>query len=358
MAIYQPQNVAKHRTSLVTALKGVWGASLMPRFSLEMPGVSYTGEPPPLTPAQAVLARELEAIVRELAGPMAGRNVFHLDRLRRCEEFLESHLRAAGLSPTREAYSCNATTVHNIHAMIPGTTNPDEIVVLGAHYDAVELRHGLCPAANDNGSGVATCLTLAQRLATKPCARSVRISLWVNEEPPFFWTDLMGSLVDARASRARGDKIVAMLTPETLGCYLHAEGSQRYPLHPILSRGRPTRGDFVAFLGMHEDAWLVRACVGAFRAHASVPSLGAALPAIVPHVGASDHWSFWNCGYPALMITDTAPYRYRYYHTHEDLPEHMQFEPFARVVDGLEQVVRVIADPARTTPPEGERVNS
>lgn len=336
---------SKYPTSWSTALRGVLGANPIPLYSTSMPGVSHAGPPPEATPEQVRLAAALRRDVEELAGPLAGRNVFNPARLRACEAFLTASLASTGANVTRQTYPCRGVDVSNFEIEFRGTDKASEVLVVGAHYDAVELPAGGCPAANDNGSGTAAVLALARRFAAEggEAARTVRFVLWVNEEPPFFWTELMGSLVHARACRARGDNIIGMITPETLGCYSDEEGSQRYPLS-IFKRWYPTRGDFVAFLGMHEARGFVRRCVGLFREHAAFPSLGAALPAIVPHVGASDHWSYWKCGYPALMVTDTAPYRYRWYHTMEDTPEKMNFERMARVVDGLGAVVRGLAE--------------
>lgn len=338
---------AKYRTKWSTALKGLIGANPIPLFTTKMPGKSHEGPLPALTLGQGALAAALEKDVRELAGPLAGRNVFHLDRLRACEGFLEARLGATGRPVMRQEFACRGEAVANFEIEFPGFERSDEIVVVGAHYDAVELREGLCPAANDNGSGTATVIAMAHEYARwvmgggRP-RRTARFTLWVNEEPPFFWTDVMGSLVQARACRAKGERIVGMLTPETLGCYSEEEGTQRYPI-PMLKRWFPTKGNFVAFAGMYEARGFVRRCVELFRQNAAFPSLGAALPAVVPHVGASDHWSYWKCGYPALMVTDTAPYRYRWYHTRQDAPEKMNFEGFARVVDGLNGVVRGLA---------------
>ena len=81
----------------------------------------------------------------------------------------------------------------------------------------------------------------------------------------------------------------------------------------------------------------------AFRERTRFPLQSAALPAAVAGVGWSDHWSFWQAGYPALMVTDTAPFRYPWYHTAEDTPDKICYAPFAEVVDGLEHVVAMLA---------------
>ncbi|MFO0831717.1 MAG: M28 family peptidase [Phycisphaerales bacterium] len=337
-------NFAKYRTTVGTALKGVLPAlRALPRVTLRMPGQCHAGPLPGLTESQRALAAELSRDVHELAGPLLGRNQFHVAQLRRCEEFLCSEFRAAGLEVARHAYTSEGVEVANFHGEVRGCRTPGEIVVFGAHYDCVELKGGPCPAANDNGSGVATVLALARRFATQRPARTVRFALWANEEPPFFYTKNMGSLVDADRSRALGERIIAMMTPETLGYYTDAAGTQNYPVPGGGLVGLPSVGDFVAFVGMDNAGPLVKQCVGLFRGAAQFPCVGAGLPGVIPLIGASDHWSYWRHGVPSLMITDTAPFRYRWYHTPEDTPDKMDFERFARVVEGVEAVVRGVA---------------
>jgi hypothetical protein len=160
---------------------------------------------------------------------------------------------------------------------------------------------------------------------------------FVNEEPPYFTTSQMGSFVYAKECRKRKDKITAMLSLETIGFYSDQDGSQSYP--PPLSLFYPSKGNFIGFVGNLSSRRLVRRVVGSFREHAKFPSEGAALPGWVPGVFWSDHWSFWKHGYHALMVTDTAPFRYVHYHTPEDTIDKIDFERLARVVAGLEKVV-------------------
>jgi hypothetical protein len=168
----------------------------------------------------------------------------------------------------------------------------------------------------------------------------------VNEEPPFYLTGEMGSLVHARLARQRGEAIVAMLSIETVGYYTDAERSQHYPFPFGLLY--PSQGNFVGFVGNLGSRGLVRRAIGAFRRAAAFPSEGLAAPAFIPGIGWSDHWSFWQQGYPAAMVTDTAVFRYGPYHTKADTPEKVSYDALARVVAGLE---RVVADLAGVAPP-------
>jgi Zn-dependent M28 family amino/carboxypeptidase len=200
------------------------------------------------------------------------------------------------------------------------------------------------PASPRRPTGVAATLALARRFAAAKPARTLRFVAFVNEEPPCFQTDTMGSAVYAKACREAGDDVRAMVSLETLGCYFDAPGWQQYPA-PGLSLAYPSRGNYVAFVGNSASKALVREAVGTFRAHCAFPSEGTALPEWVPGVGWSDHWAFWREGFPALMVTDTAPFRYAEYHTARDTPDRIDYERLARVVSGLVHVVGRLAAP-------------
>lgn len=325
-----------------TTLRAIWSSPWQLTTAVSMPGERFSGPLPALSEYQRTLASSLRSDVTHLAIGIGERNVFRPEGYRAAEVWLARELAALGLRVDRQVFDTDGVACVNLSAELPGRKLPAEVVVYGAHYDSLKD----CPAANDNGSGVAAVLALARHLCALPAdrrpARSVRFVFFANEEPPFFYTEKMGSRVYANACRARGDRIVAMLTPETIGCYSDAPGSQFYPLPGMASRVGSV-GDYVAFVGVGKSAPLVRRCVGLFRERAQFPSVGAALPSFVPGVGASDHWSFWRVGYPSLMVTDTAPFRYRYYHTREDLPDKLDFERMARVVDGLHRVVEGLA---------------
>ena len=147
----------------------------------------------------------------------------------------------------------------------------------------------------------------------------------------------MGSLLYARACRECGDRIVAMLSLETIGYYSSLSGSQRYPFP--FSLAYPSTGDFIAFVGDLGSRGLVRDSIDVFRQTTKFPSEGGALPGWIPGIGWSDHWSFWQAGYPGIMVSDTAPFRYPHYHTTRDTPDQLDYDRMARVVRGLDHVV-------------------
>jgi Zn-dependent M28 family amino/carboxypeptidase len=305
-----------------------------------MPKKSFSEPLPELNGEQARLRDELRQHVQTLAGNIGERNVYLPTRLRAAAEYIENTFTNSGYKVTRQTYTAGGENCDNLIVEIPGKTHRDEIIVVGAHYDSVSGS----PGANDNGSGVACVLALARVSAGVEFQRTVRFVAFVNEEPPFFQTEKMGSLVYAKSCQERGDRIVAMLCPETMGYYRMEKGSQKYPFP--MGMFYPSRGDFIAFVGNTTSAKLVRRCVKVFREQAPFPSEGGALPGSLPGVGWSDHWAFWQAGYPGVMITDTAPFRYPHYHTQEDTPDKLDYERFARVVDGLRPVLKDLADGA------------
>jgi hypothetical protein len=309
---------------------------------LRMPGQSFAGPRPPLTAREAATRDALRRDVEALAVGIGERNLDHPEALARAADWVAAALTLGGRAPSRLRYDAGGLPVENIElelAPAPGGPSPPEIVVVGAHYDSAPGS----PGADDNASGVAAMLALARAFEGRPRPRALRFVGFVNEEPPYFQSDEMGSLVYARRCRARGDRIVAMISLETMGYFADAGGTQRYPFP--LSVFYPSRGDFLGFVADYGSRELARGAVGAFREGATLPSEGAALVAQTPGVGWSDHWSFWQAGYPAFMVTDTAPFRYPHYHTSRDLPGALDYERLARAVAGLERVIERLTGP-------------
>ena len=304
---------------------------------IRMPGSSHRGPLPPLTPEEAELAQALRRDVAHLAGEIGERNVFRAGALHRAAEWVEGRLEAEGFEVKGQESTVRGVLCRNLEAQLEGNGRREEIVLLGAHYDSV---HG-SPGADDNATGVAALLAIARRLRASPPARTVRFVAFVNEEPPFFQTDSMGSLLYARACRERGDRIVEMLSLESIGFYRDEPGSQVYP--PGFALLYPNRGDFLAFVGNLGSRARVRHAIRLFREATPFPSEGATTFGWIPGIGWSDQWSFWKAGYPGVMVTDTAPFRNPGYHTQDDTPERIDYERLARVVAGLAKVASRLA---------------
>jgi Zn-dependent M28 family amino/carboxypeptidase len=308
---------------------------------IRMPGQSHQGPLPPLTDEQRRLEQELHSHVQMLAGKVGERNVFHHDRLVMAVDYIRATLADAGYAVRLQPYEVAGKICENIEVDVRGREKPDDIIVIGAHYDSVQGS----PGANDNASGVAATLALARAFAKAAPAQTLRFVLFANEEPPFFQTEYMGSRVYALRSREHGEKIVLMLSLETIGYYSDEPGSQHllFPLNLIY----PSTGNFIAFVSNVENGCLVRHLVGSFRRQAQFPCEGGALWGLLPGVGWSDHWAFWKEGFPGVMVTDTALFRYPGYHSNSDRPEFVQYERMARVVSGLRAVIAEMANVPR-----------
>jgi hypothetical protein len=304
-------------------------------FGIRMPGKNIS-KAAPLSPDEVTLREELRADVQKLAGEIGERNMWHYPQLNAAADFIEKALSQAGLHPRRDSYELRGQACHNIEAEIPGARS--EIILIGAHYDSVFRS----PGANDNGSGVAATLALARRFAGRKTEHTLRFVAFVNEEPPYFLSGEMGSLVYAGRCKARGDKISAMISLETIGYFSDAANSQVYPSR-VLGAFYPKVGNFIGFVSNVHSRALLRRAIGLFRKHANIPSEGAALPWFIPGVSWSDQWSFWRNGYPGIMITDTAPFRYPYYHSANDTPDKLDYDRFALVVSGMEKVIEELA---------------
>ena len=305
-----------------------------------MPGRSFHGPLTELTEDETQLRGRLESHVRALAGDIGERNVLTPNALARAEEYIRSVFDGFGYPVAEHTYDIPldpSLTVRNIEVEISGTASPGDIVIIGAHYDTVPG----CAGANDNTTGVAGVLELARLLSARILGRTVRLVAFVNEEPPFFRTDSMGSRMYAKRCRERDENVVAMLSLETIGFYTDEPGSQRYPFP--FSFFYPDTGNFVGFVGNLGSRSLTRRAIRAFRESTEFPSEGIAAPAWIPGIGWSDQWSFWQEGYPGVMITDTAPFRYPHYHTPQDTPDRIDYDRFARVVMGVSRVVDVLA---------------
>src|SRR5215212_6509600 len=313
-----------------------------------VPGRSHAGPLPPLKPEQVELAARLRNHVQAIAS--RPHNIGHPQELERAALHIESALAGMGYQVHRQPFRADGQEVRNIEVVIEpaaAVANAKTLVV-GAHYDS----YFHAPGANDNGTGVAGVLELARLLSDLRgrSALRIRLVLFVNEEPPYFKTEYMGSLVYARRLKESGEAVLGMFALETLGFYSDVEHSQRYP--PPLGMLYPTTGNFVAFVGLISSRSLVRETVALFRASAAFPSVGGTAPGFIPGIDWSDHWSFEQVGIPALMITDTAPFRYPHYHTAADSPDKVDYDRLARVVSGLERVIRSWAQ-ARDARAEG-----
>jgi hypothetical protein len=315
----------------VTMLAALGAAALV--WMRWMPGRSFRGSLPPPTAEERAVEMRLRESIGSLAGPLAPRSLAQPDRLEAAASFIEKSLAEHGYEVSPQPFDARGKPVRNIQADLRGGP---ELVVVGAHYDSFEH----VPGANDNASGVAAILEMARLLQGKRFARTVRWTLFVNEEPPYFQTRSMGSRVQARRAREHDDRIALMINIDMIGCYRDDEVDYGFPFSALIGK----RGDFIAFLGNPSSAARLRQTVGLFRSAGQFPSEGMILPERYSDVTASDHASYWSEGYEAVYVTDTGPVRGCPWHSAADVPDAMDFARMSRVVVGLVSSVAGIAD--------------
>jgi Zn-dependent M28 family amino/carboxypeptidase len=274
--------------------------------------------------------------VRALSETFVPRDHRHPENLERTADYLAEALGRAGGQVHSEPYTVDGVRYRNVVARFG--PDSDEVLVLGAHYDAAEGA----PGADDNASGVAALLELAALLGASPPPMRVELVGFTLEEPPHFREPSMGSKVYARALRERGVQVRAMVSLESLGYFSDAPDSQRYPVAALKWR-YPTEGRFLAVVGRAGDEALLSTVHAALGAHDGLAVESLAAPRALTGVDFSDHASFWDEGYPAVMVTDTALFRNPGYHTPEDTWERLDYVRMARAVQGVQCAVRALA---------------
>jgi Zn-dependent M28 family amino/carboxypeptidase len=306
-------------------------------YALVVPGRPHAGALPAATHDEHNLASRLERHVAAIAS--VPHNLKHYAALERAAGYIEGTLEGLGYAVKDQVFTVAGRPVRNIEVEreVPSPEAPS--LVVGAHYDSFEDA----PGANDNGSGVAAVLELARHLKQwQPQRTRLRLVLFVNEEPPYYRTPDMGSWRYAKLLSKRGEKVRGMISVETVGAFSETPGSQRYPVPFGLIF--PSTANFIAFVGLPGSRSFLHEVMASFRRHTAFPSIGGVAPdALVPGIGWSDHWSFRSFGFPAIMVTDTALFRYPHYHLPSDTPDKVDYERLARITKGLERVVHDIA---------------
>ncbi len=275
-------------------------------------------------------AAYLRQVVTVLAGDIGVRSYQDRERLGRTADFISGQLVSFGYEVTRQTFYFRGHSYDNLIAELPGTSIPERILVVGAHYDTVRTT----PGADDNASGVAGLLGLARQLSGSRPDKTMRFVFFCLEEPPTYRTRNMGSYHYARSLKETGNKVEGMICLEMIGYFCDRKGCQHYPL-PFMSVKFPKAGSYISMVGNFRSRRFTKRIAEDFRKNTDLPVITLNAPAIVIGIDFSDHWSFGKFGYRALMVTDTAFYRNPHYHAPSDLPETLDYGRMAKVVEGL-----------------------
>ncbi|WP_257309963.1 M28 family peptidase [Geothrix fuzhouensis] len=277
----------------------------------------------------------LEAHVRYLSEACLPRD-WRGPGLAKAADYIETAFQKSGGRVSRQAFEVRGRASANVIATFGPEDGPR--LVVGAHYDA----HGELPGADDNASGVACLLELARAFGRAAPAQRVDLVAYTLEEPPFFRTPEMGSVRHARLLKDTGAEVAAVIVLEMVGRFTEAPHSQRYP-SSLLELVYPDRGNFLLVAGRFDDIGLTRQVKAAMRGTTPLPVKSLNGPRWVPGMDFSDHYPYWDQGFTAVMVTDTAFYRNTDYHTDRDTADRLDYARMAQVVQGVHATVTRLA---------------
>ena len=283
--------------------------------------------------AVTVDAARLKAHVGTLSEALHPRDWTHVDNLAKCADYIATHFTNAGAAVQSQVFDVEGRQYRNVIGRFG--VGKGAKVIIGAHYDTC----GRTPGADDNASGVATLIELAYLLGRDAPAREVELVAYALEEPPFFRTQSMGSAVHAKSIAGEKATITGVIVLEMVGYFRDERGSQSYPAI-LLRLMYPDRGNFIAVAGPWDQGdWIKTVKVG-MKGATDLPVYSIRAPTIVPGVDFSDHLNYWPYGIKAVMITDTAFYRNKAYHTTGDTANRLDYSRMSKVVVAVFEAIR------------------
>lgn len=283
------------------------------------------------------LLDNLKKHIHIISSQIGERNIYNYSHLEKTADYIKEQFSDQGYIVKEHNFLWESFICRNIVAEKEGSSLKDKIIIIGAHYDSIFGS----PGADDNASGVALLLELARLLFDIRLNKTIRFVAFANEEPPFFMGRGMGSLNYAESLRKDKQDVELMLCLESVGYYTDEPYSQSYPFG--LRFFYPHRGNFIAMVSNFKSKDYLKRVVEVFKKNSNLAVESLAVPlGLVPEVSFSDNWSFWKYGYKAIMLTDTAFYRYPYYHTSEDEEDNLDFIKMLELLKGLYYVLSTL----------------
>ena len=265
---------------------------------------------------------DLQKITREFGN----RNYLNISNLNKVAEFIKTEFKACCDTVYYQDFKVDAGKYKNIIASI-GIQN-EERIIIGAHYDVCGQQEG----ADDNASGIVGLLELARLLSKEKTNYRIDFVAYSLEEPPFFGTKQMGSYVHAKSVFDEKQKVKGMICLEMIGYFNDSAGSQSYPLG-ILKAFYGSKGDYITVVEKFGSGRFCSKFKRLMKKQNLVKSKSFKGPKWLSGLDFSDHRNYWEFGFDALMITNTAFYRNPNYHENTDKLETLDIERMCRVID-------------------------
>ncbi|NQU99269.1 MAG: M28 family peptidase [Parcubacteria group bacterium] len=268
--------------------------------------------------------------VKYLTDISPARNYKNITSLNKAADYIVSEFNKLNCKVDIQKFKINNIEYKNIVCSF--NSNDKNRLIVGAHYDVYGNQEG----ADDNASGVAGLLEVARLInVSKPeLDYGIDLVAFTLEEPPFFKTENMGSSVYMKKLKDLDIEILGMICLEMIGFFTDEDDSQKYPLF-LLKAFYPAKGNFVAVVGKLDQYRFLRKIKKNIINGSNIDVRSVSAPRIIPGIDFSDHLNFWNYGYDAVMITDTAFYRNDNYHHKTDTIDKINFNKMSEVVKGV-----------------------
>ena len=306
----------------------LFSAALIGWILLARPAFDFDADDVMSVEASPVLLKEHVVTLSEKMGDRDYKNHENLDKV---ADYIANKLKSYCARVTEQPFEVKGLPFKNVLAEYG--PEDGEVIVIGAHYDTC----GPEPGADDNASSVAGLIELGGLLQKSELKKRVILAAYCLEEPPFFGGEEMGSFIHAKSLKDADTKVKLMIALDMIGYFSDESWSQAYPL-PLLYLYYPTRGNFIAVV---DQTWSSAARDVKIKMAEAIdlPVYSMNAPVKLPGVDFSDHRNFWKMGYDAVMITDTAFFRNKEYHTSKDTADRLDYDKMAQVVKGLHHCI-------------------
>ncbi len=254
------------------------------------------------------------------------RNFLNVDLLNKTADYISKEFEKYADTVYFQEYQVEGLTYKNVICSF-GIRNKDRVIV-GAHYDVCGAQEG----ADDNASGIVGLLEIARQLKGKCLNHQIDLVAYTLEEPPYFRTENMGSYVHAKSLKDNDVAVYGMISLEMIGFFKEEKRTQDYPIG-LLKLFYGSRGNYITLVNKFSKGKFARNFTDDYKNSKLLPIKKFNGPRALPGIDFSDHLNYWNFGFSALMLTDTAFYRNKNYHQTTDVMETLDISKMAKVID-------------------------